>query len=108
MGGASAAGLRPGFGRGGTTHSLCVKVEGVGRAAGLGIRGLWVAEDVDGASTCGEAAELRDDALEVDIVNEIPDKVTARFSTTHGISAEIHFHIAVRSPEVVRSDWDME
>lgn len=49
---------------------MCVKAEGVGRTGGFGARGLFVAEDVDGARTCGEAAELGDDAFGVDIMSE--------------------------------------
>ena len=67
MGGVSAAGFRPGFGRGGMIHSLLVKIDGVGRAPGIGARGLFIVEDATGTRVCGEAEDTGYEMLETDI-----------------------------------------
>ena len=64
----SAAGLRPGFGRGGMIHSLLVKIDGVGSVSGIGARGLFIVDEVTGTRFCGEAADIGDEVLETDMV----------------------------------------
>ena len=66
----SAAGLRPGFGRGGIIHSLLVKIDGVGRAPGIGASGLFIVDGAAGTRVCGEAADMGDELLETDIFTE--------------------------------------
>ena len=67
VGGVSAVGFRPGFGRGGITHSFCVKIEGVGLRLDFGMGTLFAVEDAEGARICGEAADAGDDAFEADM-----------------------------------------
>lgn len=68
MGGVSAAGFRPGFGRGGITHSLFVNIEGVWSESGIDMRGL-LTDDLTGARACGDVWDKGDGVLEVDILN---------------------------------------
>jgi hypothetical protein len=59
VGGVSVAGLRPGLGRGGMTHSLVVMdagVSGAGESADAGMIEIDDADDIAGASG-GDAAE---------------------------------------------------
>ena len=71
MGGVSVAGLRPGFGRGGIIHSLCVKpVEDCGVFACKGDRPL-ADEDMRGKSGRGVPSEVGDEALDPDIMLRI-------------------------------------
>ena len=67
VGGVSAAGLRPGFGRGGIIHSLLVKIDGVGKAPGIGARGLFIVEEAAGTRVCGEEADMGDEVVEIDM-----------------------------------------
>ena len=48
-------------------HSLLVNIDGVGRAPGIGARGLFIVEDATGTKFCGEAADIGDEMLETDI-----------------------------------------
>lgn len=73
VGGVSVAGLRPGFGLGGITHSFCVIIDGVdntigleepllgftARVCGAGARAAGPGEPAeDGVDTAGEAMLL--------------------------------------------------
>lgn len=69
MGGVSAAGFRPGFGRGGITHSLFVNIEGVWSESGIDMRGLLTDEDLTGARACGDVWDTGDGVSEVDMLN---------------------------------------
>lgn len=66
----SAAGFRPGFGRGGTIHSFLVKIDEVCSELNAGMRGLLIMEDVAGARGCGGATrETGDGVFEKDIMD---------------------------------------
>ena len=47
-------------------HSLLVKIDGVGRAPGIGARGLFITEAA-GIRFGGEVADIGDEILETDI-----------------------------------------
>lgn len=69
MGGVSAAGFRPGLGRGGITHSLLVKIEGVWRDPGMGARrGLLIVEGAAGTRACGERADMGEEEFDADMI----------------------------------------
>lgn len=68
MGGVSAAGFRPGLGRGGTIHSLFVKIAGVCSDTDIGTAGLLTVDEVAGARGCGETMDSGDDVSEADIL----------------------------------------
>lgn len=69
MGGVSAAGFRPGFGRGGITHSFFVNIEGVWSESGIDMGGLLTDDDRTGTRACGDVWDKGDGVLEVDILN---------------------------------------
>lgn len=45
-------------------HSLFVKIDGVGRAPGIGARGLCIVDEAAGTRVCGDAADMGDEVLE--------------------------------------------
>ena len=65
MGGVSAAGFLPGFGLGGTTHSLLVKIEGICIELDGGPNVLLVEDEDAGARACGDVIEIGDDAVDM-------------------------------------------
>ena len=68
VGGVSAAGFLPGFGRGGITHSLFVNIEGVCKDPEAGAKTLFMVEEDDGANACGEGSvEVGEASLGADI-----------------------------------------
>lgn len=68
MGGVSAAGFRPGFGRGGITHSLLVNIEGVWSESGIDMRGFLTVDDLTGARACEDVWDKGDGVSEVDML----------------------------------------
>ncbi len=48
-------------------HSLFVKIDGVGRAPGIGARGLCIVDEAAGTRVCGDAADMGDEVLEADM-----------------------------------------
>lgn len=48
-------------------HSLFVKIDGVGRAPGIGARGLCIVDEAAGTRVCGEAADMGDEMLDTDM-----------------------------------------
>lgn len=72
MGGVSAAGFRPGLGRGGTIHSLFVKIAGVCNDTDIGTAGLFTIDEVAGARAGGraggETVDSGDEVSEADIL----------------------------------------
>lgn len=67
MGGVSAAGFRPGLGRGGTIHSLLVKMAGGCNDTDNGRAGLLTMDEVAGARACGETVDSGDEVSDADI-----------------------------------------
>lgn len=48
-------------------HSLFVKIDGVGRAPGIGASGLCIVDEAAGTRVCGDAADMGDEVLETDM-----------------------------------------
>lgn len=64
----SAAGFRPGLGRGGIIHSLFVKIAGVCSDTDIDTACLLTMDDVAGARAWGETMDSGDEVSEADIL----------------------------------------